>query len=456
MPFQPERLSQLHRLDLNSLIVGPDISIPLPKKVSGAKKDTMVSFLDVCATDITGAKLNPHSIDDLAGQKFNVDLHSNTRANVERAQVLIHDSRELIRNVFGLNLGSRINAAEIERIEDARAFFGTLLRTGQRDVGAITSVMTTLKGGLILEDMHRNPMFELAQKVAENLHDEFVDELGTTESLKKGEKLRTVYIPLHGADPDDLVLAPDGTMCLPIRMSYRKKTNDRTVIKMARKHGADSEEAVKDSIGFLFEIENPKYIAPFIEQFIIPFIKRRRGYVQEIKNNGLLDSAAFRECVTLVGKDRECRSGYEMPELKTRSRRRNKISDDGYAALSIIGECTPREGLTPRERANNYPFEIQIVPDDRQNEQGTSGHVWYELKALLSGVSRLYGFLPPSYIQKIRNIAGKHYSGVAEQAIDSEINRFIVETIGFIGTKRTSVKRTLDHKERCKELGLSV
>jgi hypothetical protein len=195
------------------------------------------------------------------------------------------------------------------------------------------------------------------------------------------------------------------------RFSFRGKTKNSTIMKLAKDPASSTESMIRDGIGLRFEVSNTDKIKKIFD-FICRFtIDRFKAYDLVLENVNLLNETEQEEFSSQL-KQYEVR--YEKQE--------NPSSSPDYKCVKIRGKIRiPENGkegnlILPRD------FEVQMVPTDNKNETGLNQNKIYKRVQKLSLFTRLFGSFSEEYLNRICQEASEA-SGISTSRIKDHIIR---------------------------------
>ena len=175
------------------------------------------------------------------------------------------------------------------------------------------------------------------------------------------------------------------------RFSFRGKTKESMIMKLAKKPESSVEERIKDGIGLKFEVASEKearQLFPFIAQFLKDNLNTRKVFFENVnlfednKNEDFLNELT-KQKVTYIN-----------PE-------ENGSSHKNFRTAKIEGEIeVPKNGKDGNMMIKRS-FEVQVVLTDNQNESGLAQNKIYKRIQKLSLFSRLLGSFNEEYLDLI-------------------------------------------------------
>jgi hypothetical protein len=234
------------------------------------------------------------------------------------------------------------------------------------------------------------------------------------------------------------------------RFFARAKSIKRMILKMLRKPDTDINKIIKDGIGCRFEAGNKEEIEKFIDR-IIDFLTNQEIETKNlsIKNLSLFSDFDFNELKEKYDKNK-------ISFLENNNIYTNKM----YKAIHMLGKIK----IPGEKKFQNIEFQFAYLNGEEQesNQLKFAHHSIYEAKQILSVITRLYGYFPEKYLNKISEMASKNYNEVRENTkplYSKEVKEHLIKNILVkVGSSDLTLRKnryaTIDHIFRLKDIFL--
>jgi hypothetical protein len=235
------------------------------------------------------------------------------------------------------------------------------------------------------------------------------------------------------------VLIGDGSW-MNARFTYRGKTRNSAVCKLASKPEFSASEIIKDGIGLKFEVSTKKDVENIL--FFLSVYMQDNFSASNIvfENTALFDKNEKEEISKKFGD----RGVTYMSNV-------NKSSHKNFKVAKIRGRMKiPQNGKDGNMIAERN-FEIQIVLTDNENETGLAQNKIYKGIQKLSLMTRLFGSFSENYLDLISKEASEA-SGLSNAKIkDHILNNYLYK---LVSRSRDARYISRDQFERWKKAGM--
>ncbi len=194
------------------------------------------------------------------------------------------------------------------------------------------------------------------------------------------------------------------------RFSFRGKTKNSMIMKLAKKPESSVEERIKDGIGLKFEVATTEETKQFF-LFIARFLK-----------DNFVTEKVFFENIHLLEEDKNEDFFNKLKEQKVTyiPSEENGSSNENFRVAKIEGEIKiPKNGEVGKMMMRRN-FEVQVVLTNNQNESGLVQNKIYKRVQKLSLFSRLMGSFNEEYLDLICREASE-FSGLSKIKIKNYI-----------------------------------
>lgn len=173
-------------------------------------------------------------------------------------------------------------------------------------------------------------------------------------------------------------------------LSYRGKSFDSIMSKLIREPEFSAEKIITDGIAFTITVSN-KEEAQAVILFLVDYLQDNYDTSDlKFKNNNLFNPSTQKNiCEQLEEKD---------IILNTSP---NPISDQNFKASKVSGRIQVPKNGSADDLVVSSPFEIQVILENNQNQNGMAKHPAYTGRKKLSETTRLYGPFSEAYLNLI-------------------------------------------------------
>ncbi len=221
--------------------------------------------------------------------------------------------------------------------------------------------------------------------------------------------------------------------------SFRGKSKNSMIMKLAIKPEFSVEERIQDGIGLKFEVESEedaKELFLFLPKFLAD---------ENISKNFSVEGLVF-ENTNLFNETKEYFEDF-LPKIKSKDvsclepskNKENKLSNRNFQAAKLLGKIKLPEKAGKGNKMIRRNFEIQVVLTNNKNETGLAQHKIYKRTQKLALFSRLFGSFNEKYLDLICQEASEE-SGLSKEKIKEYFEENFLVRIQAKGSK-TKVKK---------------
>ncbi len=222
--------------------------------------------------------------------------------------------------------------------------------------------------------------------------------------------------------------------------SFRGKSKNSMIMKLAIKPEFSVEERVQDGIGLKFEVDNEedaKKLFLFLSKFLTDKNFSKKVFVKDLVFENI---NLFKEDKNFKNFLQEIKE-HDVSYLKLDDDKKNRLSNEKFQAAKILGKVELPENAQKENKDEMIErnFEIQVVLTNNKNETGLAQHKIYKRAQKLALFSRLFGSFSEKYLDLICQEASEE-SGLSKEKIKEYFEENFLVRIKTKGSK-TKVKK---------------